>query len=220
MRILETFHSPLCFTCEKAEVHRVAEVLSSSFQQNEPPAFLCGWGWSQTIFLLPHQRPPANKCHAEGSVPTPGTVSLTGNLLPFHGIKRLNNATADHVGEAPGLTVLHLWYRKCMENLYSKGRICWGLVSAAGEWVAGVCWDSVELQLLGHRTDSAYVCYWCCQAEQWTHMACGSESSCSMYSSPTLGQGNWWDTQLWRHWNVHWRHLQLSESTQPWTVGF
>lgn len=42
MRILETFHSPLCFTCEKAEVHRVAEVLSSSFQQNEPPAFLCG----------------------------------------------------------------------------------------------------------------------------------------------------------------------------------
>lgn len=62
------------------------EALCSSFQQNEPPALLRGWSWSKTSFppaLSIFQRPPANKCHAGGSVPSPGAQVINRKPAAF-----------------------------------------------------------------------------------------------------------------------------------------
>lgn len=76
------------------------------------------------VSLLPHQYSRDHQVPSAmlGVCPEPkGLWSLTGNQLPLHGMKKPSNPTADRA-EAPGLTVLFTWYRKCMENLESKGR--------------------------------------------------------------------------------------------------
>lgn len=134
------------------------EALCSSFQQNEPPALLRGWSWSKTSFppaLSIFQRPPANKCHAGGSVPNPGPQVINRKPAAFAWHEETQQPCCWSCGGSTLDTesIWRIWKVRGEPD-------CWGVVSAAGEQVAGECWDSVEVQLLGHCTDSAYVCYW------------------------------------------------------------